>query len=59
LTGRHDDGNNVSIRIATPLKKRRRAEYRLPPQIFPPDLRSIGIEIGIAIGIGTPFVFRE
>jgi hypothetical protein len=31
LTGRHDDGNNVSNRIVTPLKKRRRTEYRLPP----------------------------
>ena len=41
------------------LKKRRRAEYRLPPRSkFFADLRSIGIAIGIAIGIGATFAFR-
>ena len=56
-------GTAFARRIATTvllLKKRRRAETRLPPHSkFFADLRSIGIAIGIAIGIGVTFVFRN
>ena len=42
------------------LKKRRRAEYRLPPHSkFFANLRSIRMGIGIAVGIGVTFVFRN